>query len=447
MGVFFIIAYHNLVQARRRTALLALGLAFVTFMLVSLLGLSRSISDQLLRAATTLSTGHINVGGFHKAKPSEATPLITGRSAIRQAILAEAPGIAAVIDRYRGWVQISSETDSLQAGVAGVAIEDEPRLVELLQLVPEAAYHKGGSKEIRGDVWRLAEPDTIVIFESQAKQLNVTVGDQLTLITQRPDGITNTRDVRVVAVARDMSLLSNWTVFAPKQVLRDLYGFPEDSTGAFHVFLRDPDRAEDALAHLRTALTKRGFALMEYNPQPFFMKFEIVAGEDWIGQRLDLTYWKDEVTFLVWILTIVNAISVLLVGILLVIIGVGIMNTMWIAVRERTNEIGTLRAIGMSRARVLRMFLLEALLLGLFATAVGALLAAGVAALVNAAGLPLPPGPMRAFLMSDRLQLNVTAWQALDSALVITLVTCLAALWPAIRASRLQPITAIHTTN
>ena len=40
---------------------------------------------------------------------------------------------------------------------------------------------------------------------------------------------------------------------------------------------------------------------------------------------------------------------------------IGIMNTMWIAIRERTREIGTLRAIGMQRRAVLWMFLLEAL--------------------------------------------------------------------------------------
>ena len=50
--------------------------------------------------------------------------------------------------------------------------------------------------------------------------------------------------------------------------------------------------------------------------------------------------------------------------VLLVVIGVGIMNTLWIAIRERTREIGTLRAIGMQRRRVLLMFLIEALMLG-----------------------------------------------------------------------------------
>ncbi len=60
-----------------------------------------------------------------------------------------------------------------------------------------------------------------------------------------------------------------------------------------------------------------------------------------------------------------SVITGVLTFVLLVIIAVGIMNTLWIAIRERTREIGTLRAIGMQRARVLVMFLTEALMLSL----------------------------------------------------------------------------------
>lgn len=447
MGVFFEIAFHNLVQARRRTLLLGLGLAFVTFLLVSLLGFSKSIADQLLRTATTLSSGHVNVAGFHKNNPSDQAAYISNIKEIRKIIVDNVPEVDYVIDRYRGWVQVSSETDSLQSGLAGVDISEEPRLAELLALAPEREYREGGRDAVLGDVHGLAEPDTIVIFASHAKQLNVTVGDSLTVITSTPDGVTNTKDVRVVAVAKDLSMLSNWTLFAPKSTLRELYGLPEDTSGAVHVFLKDPAKAEEVMAKLRELFAAKHYPILEYNPVPFWMKFETIGGEDWIGEKLDFTYWKDEISFIVWILTVINAVSVFLVTILLVIIGVGITNTMWIAVRERTAEIGTLRAIGMSRRRVLVMFLLEAAMLGAFATVVGGVAGALGAALIDAAHITLPAGPIRSFLMSETLRLSVSAWQVLGSAAVITLVTVSASSWPALRASRLQPITAIHSIN
>lgn len=447
MGVFIEIAFHNLVQARRRTILLGLGLGFVTFLLVSMLGFSRSIADQLLRTATTLSSGHVNVAGFHKNNPSDQAAYISRIGQIRKIITDNVPEVDYVIDRYRGWVQVSSETDSLQSGLSGLDINEEPRLVELLTLAPESEYREGGRAEVVGDVRGLAEHDTMVIFASHAKQLNVTVGDSLTVITSTPDGVTNTKDVRIVAVAKDLSMLSNWTLFAPKSTLRELYSLPEDTSGAVHVFLKNPEEAEAVMAKLRDLFASKDFPILEYNPVPFWMKFETIAGEDWIGEKLDFTYWKDEISFIVWILTVINAVSVFIVTILLVIIGVGITNTMWIAVRERTAEIGTLRAIGMSRRRVLAMFLLEAAMLGLFATLLGGLAGAVVAGLVDAADVTLPAGPIRSFLMSDTLQLAVTPLQVAGSTIAITLVVISASLWPAIRASRMQPVTAIHSVN
>ena len=53
------------------------------------------------------------------------------------------------------------------------------------------------------------------------------------------------------------------------------------------------------------------------------------------------------------------------------IILVGVMNSMWMAIRERTQEIGTLRAIGMGRGGVLSMFVIEASLLSFGATIAG----------------------------------------------------------------------------
>ena len=106
---------------------------------------------------------------------------------------------------------------------------------------------------------------------------------------------------------------------------------------------------------------------MAPDPRAFWMKFQSVAREDWTGQKLDVTTWEDEISFMTWTLKALQGLSVVLIVILIAIIIIGIMNTMWIAIRERTREIGTLRAIGMHRREVLWMFLLESLMLGLFA--------------------------------------------------------------------------------
>ena len=183
---------------------------------------------------------------------------------------------------------------------------------------------------------------------------------------------------------------------------------------------------------------------MEHDPQPFFMKFERVMGEDWTGQKIDLTIWQDEVRILTWVVTAIDTISFILVTLLVFIIGLGIMNTMWIAVRERTREIGTLRAIGMSKQRILLMFVLEALLLGFFSTLLGAALGAVLGVGLEAAQVYLPSEAIRAILLSDVLHLVVNPINLAQAVLAFTTLTALAALAPALKASRLQPVTAIR---
>ena len=103
-------------------------------------------------------------------------------------------------------------------------------------------------------------------------------------------------------------------------------------------------------ARLRGALRDAGYRVMDPDPQPYWQKLMFkVNAEDWTGQKLDVTTWEDEMSFLSWIVTAVTWLGNVLVTVLMVIVAVGIMNTLAIAIRERTREIGTLRAIGMQR--------------------------------------------------------------------------------------------------
>jgi ABC-type lipoprotein release transport system permease subunit len=156
-----------------------------------------------------------------------------------------------------------------------------------------------------------------------------------------------------------------------------------------------------------------------------------------------VTTWEDEMSFMSWVLTAVQWLTGILITILLVIEVIGIMNTLAIAIRERTREIGTLRAIGMQRTKVLWLFLLEAALLGLAGTAAGALAGVAVAAGLNAARIAVPES-VQMFLMQQRLWLAVSPATVAAYAAGIAAVTTVAALYPAWHAAKLKPVTAMH---
>jgi len=124
-----------------------------------------------------------------------------------------------------------------------------------------------------------------------------------------------------------------------------------------------------------------------------------------------------------------------------VIVLFAVVNTMTMNVMERTNEVGTIRALGVRRAGIRSQFTVEGVLIGAIGATVGAALA--VASLVNHAGLTwIPPGNATAV----PLRLDVAGRAALVGGawLGLAIVTTLAALLPANRAARLPVVDALR---
>jgi putative ABC transport system permease protein len=425
------IAVLSLFEHRRRTLLLGAAVAAVTALLILLNGLSAGIRNTLVETATTLSTGHLNVGGFFKVTSSQAGPVVTEYAKVKEVVARTLPEMAFSVERGRGWGKIVSDTSSQQAGIGGIDVATESAFRSVLRI-------KSGRLD------DLAQPGTILLFDAQSKKLKVGVGDAVTISAQTTRGVANTIDCRVVAVAEDVGLLSQWNVFVPNESLRQLYQLRSDVTGAIQIHLKREyqEQLGPLAARLRTGLEQAGYRLMEPDPRPFWMKFETVAREDWTGQKLDVTSWEDELSFMMWTLQALNGLSAVLMVILVAIVITGIMNTMWIAIRERTREIGTLRAIGMQRGSVVRMFLGESFALGALGALAGALLGFGIAAALNAARIQVPLS-VQLFLMTDTLRLSVVPRALVGAVILISCVTGVAALYPALRASRLKPVDAM----
>jgi len=427
----FQIAFRSLVQHRRRALFLGGAISAVTALLVLLNGLSTGVHEAMEHTATTLSSGHLNVGGFFKVSAGQSAPVVTDYQKVLAHVKADVPELDFTVQRGRGWAKLVSDTGSMQAGINGIDIRNEPAFKNVLHIVS-------------GNIDDLAQPGTILVFEDQLKKLEVKVGDAITISAQTTRGVSNTIDCRVVAIARDVGLMSKWNVYVPIETLRTLYQLSPNTTGEIHLHLkpRAQANAPAIAARLRTSLEKAGYRMMDPDPRAFWMKFETVNREQWTGQKLDVTTWEDELSFLTWTLQLLQVLKTLLLVILVAIVITGIMNTMWIAIRERTREIGTLRAIGMHRRGILMMFLFESLLLGLGSTIGGAVAGSLVAAGLNALNIGVP-GPVRFFLMSDHLHLSVHGDSVIVSIIFLTVLTGLAALYPSIRAARLRPIEAM----
>jgi ABC-type lipoprotein release transport system permease subunit len=430
--ILFRIALLSLWQHRRRTLVLGGAIAFVTALLLIMLGISEGMNRSLVESSTTLMSGHINVAGFYKVTSGQASPVVTHAKALAEVVRREVPELTYIASRGRGFAKVISDQGSTMIGLSGVSIGEEQGLRQVLK-----------TKE--GRLEDLSKPNSVVLFEDQAASLEVRVGDAVTISAPTPRGTNNTIDVTVVAIARNMGMMSQFSCFVNADTLIKLYQLNEDTTGALQVYLAtsDLDVIKKVQARLRDGLTKAGYQLMDDDPRAFFFKFENVSREAWTGQKIDLTNWHDEVSFVAWTVDLMSAVSFFLAAVLLQVIGVGIMIVMWISIRERTREIGTLRAIGMQRRSVLAMFLAEGFLLGLLSTVAGTVIGLVLSVALNAAHLPLSQG-VQFVLLSDRLIVIPTAqWAAITLVFITTVVTLISIL-PSFLAARLKPVTAMQ---
>ena len=445
------IAFNNLLASRRRTLFLGIALFVVTFLFVVLLALTAGVTDNLVKAATNISSGHVNIGGYYKSSPTDSQTIVLNVSKLKveaKEILGDEA--VRIIDRFRGWGKVISDNGTVQVGLNGVDYAEEADLFSLLTLAPAKDYMENPAEPdaVKGSFAELGQPGTLVLFASQAKRLKVDVGDEIVLRTETLKGASNTAQARVVAVARDLGLLSSFASFVPKQTIVDLYQFKPDVSGVIQIYLRDIEGSTAAMNKLRAGLDERGYAQLEHDGQPFFIKLlQTVPQEDWTGAKLDVTTWEDEASFLTQIIVALRAVSFALILVLAVVIIVGITNTMTIAVRERTKEIGTLRAIGMRRGRVLSLFLIEAVILGVLASGIGGLGGAAVAMLVDAAQIRIDVDAMRVVLLSDTLHLVPRVIDVVVAIVTLTVVCAFAAFFPSLRAARITPVTAMQSAE
>jgi putative ABC transport system permease protein len=429
------IAFLSLWQHRRRTLVLGAAIALVTALMLVMLGVAEGMNRSLIESSTTLMSGHVNVSGWFKVTSSQAAPVVTRAKAVREVVEREVPEARYIASRGRGFAKVVSESGSMLLGLAGVDVAQEKGLKDVLRI-----------KE--GRLEDLAQPNAVLLFEEQAAELEVRVGDALTLSAPTPRGTNNTADVTVVAIARGMGMMSQFSCFINEASLQKLYQLNDDATGVLQVYLPTAELSyvKQVSARLREALGKAGYELMDEDPRAFFFKFENANREAWTGQKLDLTNWHDEVSFASWTVDLMSALAFGLGFVLLQVIGVGIMIVMWISIRERTREIGTLRAIGMQRFSVLVMFLTEGFLLGLLSTGAGIVAGLAASLALNALHVPLPV-TVQFVLLSDHLLVVPTAQWAVATLLFITGVVTVISFIPSYLAARLKPVTAMSHTG
>jgi ABC-type lipoprotein release transport system permease subunit len=264
--------------------------------------------------------------------------------------------------------------------------------------------------------------DDIVIGRALADQLNVTVGDRVSLLGRRTDDSMRHRSMTVVGIF-DLGLgeAEKALVYMNLPAAQTLYNLRGQET-EIAVVLEELGREDELIDSITPALPNYEVDSI-FTLRPEFA--EAMATD--------------------------RAMGVVIGGIMLVMAGIGILNLMLMAVYERTREMGVLAALGLKGRQTMGLFLLEGAFIGLTGAAIGCLVSWLLVTAVNRTGIDFSAlyedigefGEIYA-LMGDKLYPAMSAGTILQYGLAAVIMAVLASIIPAFQAARKEPAESLH---
>jgi putative ABC transport system permease protein len=159
-----------------------------------------------------------------------------------------------------------------------------------------------------------------------------------------------------------------------------------------------------------------------------------------LGPEFEVSRWDEIAPFIKDVLENIDRVFGFVTIVFLMVIMLGIVNSMFMNVLERVREIGTMMALGIRRGKILSMFVLEGAILGALGAFVGLAIGFVFVSIASQIGIRIPaPGSTIKFVLHPFL----TPSFVLESFLFTTLGAAIVSLWPAYRASRLRPVEAL----
>ena len=278
----------------------------------------------------------------------------------------------------------------------------------------EQVYFGNALKISTGSNLSADHPDHLIMGEGLARNLGITVGDQVVLLVNTATGGINAVEMTIgglfttVTKSYDDSAL-RLPIGTARQLLRT------QGAHSWIVLLNDTSQTDQMLVALRNALPQNHFEIVPwYQLADFYNKTTVLFTKQ------------------------VQAIKLIIALIILL----GISNTMTMNVVERTGEIGTAMALCVKKFDILRQFLCEGALIGGIGGALGILIGWLLATIISNIGIPMPPPPgmARGYIGEILLTSNMV----LEALALAILTTLIASVYPAWKASRMQIVDALR---
>ena len=405
MPLLVTLAWRNLWRHVRRTLLIVFALALGVWSMVTLAALTRGSMEQQLTSAFANLIGHVQIHlpGYRD------DPVIDHRfaeptGALRDALAA--PDIIAWAARVRVPAMVSSEQESAGVTLVGIDPAREHDLSFLAKAVKEGRMLMDGN-----------DPG-IVLGRKLVERLETALGRRVVILSQDSANKIADRGFRVVGIFdSEPQMIETAYVFIGLAQAQQLLRMP-GAVSEIGLITPDRNRLDAVLDRLRVAAP-------QLDVQPWTQ----------IEPTLKLTESVTDVILMIWYVIVFVAMSF------------GLVNTLLMAVFERTREFGLFQALGMPPSQILGQVLVESLFLLAVGLALGNLLAlATLAATADGIDLSAFAKGFEMIGVSPMLYPMLKLDDALSANLLVFVLGLAASLYPAWRAARYVPVEAITRT-
>jgi putative ABC transport system permease protein len=325
---------------------------------------------------------------------------------IARALAAE-PRLAAGLSRLMVGALLSNGDDSMEGILIGIDPTARAAVYPAIAL-REGRHFAPGEKGV-------------LLNRGVARKLSAKVGDTIVALGNTSDGRMSAVKLNVTGIwwVKGLEAYEWGACYADLAAVQELMDAP-DQAGVLVLRQKDPKAPAAPIADALNAAFARG------------------------GTAAEARTWEEMGGPFIGGMTLTRFVADIMDMVMTLIVAAGVLNTALMSVFERTREVGTLRAVGARRSRVLVLYLAEAVLLGLGAAALGGAVGAAAVVFFGRYGIPAFSEAQRYSYGGDYL-FPTLDWATVVTVPAVMVVVCvIAAFGPAVMAARMRPADSLR---
>jgi putative ABC transport system permease protein len=403
--MLLIIAWRNIWRNKRRSLIVLSSVVVGVIAAILVDGLSNGMLKQMLFNQINSNVSHIQIHkkGFHDNKTVQN--YIPDYQKAVQAVKNN-PSVKYYSERVITFGLLSSASNSSGVYINGVNPGQEQNVTNISKSIVEGSYLRGEGRDI-------------VIGKSLAEKLGVGIGDKVVAMSNTPDGSVGSDVFRVKGIyetfSSEFDRINIYIPIVKAQQMLDI----GDNVHEIAIITTDYEHAEQVKNEIASQIDGNEYEVLSYSDLlPMLI--------------LQMDFYKET-------MIIFN----LIIGLALIF---GIINVMLMSVLERIREFGVLMSVGMKNSKLFTMIITESFIIGLIGTVLGIGLGLLIQWPLSNTGLNLSmfAESLKSFGVGAIIYPETTVENLTSLIIMIPLIAVIAAIYPAIKAIKLEPVYAIR---